>query len=873
MRLFSLLAALFRNLFAKKRVEDDLAAEVRSYLELSSDAKVRAGFDEKAAQRAAAVEFGGIEQVKEEVRDIRIGHWIETLGKDLRFGLRSLGKSPGFTAVTILTLALGIGANTAVFSIVNAVVLRPLPYQAPDRLVKIWPEKPNVSTSKADFVELKRAATSFDDLGAYSGWGFTLTGSGDPARLVGARTTANLFSLLGVEAAVGRTFLPEEDQPGQEKVVLLSYGLWQSRFGADPQIVGRPITIDRAPYVVVGVMPRDFDFLGLPSCDLWLPAPLDSNNQDDYSAAYLTLIGRLKNVVKVEQAQSEITALALHLWEKRGRSGEPERPLVTPLRTDLVANVQTMLFVLLGVVGFVLLIACANVANLQLARTSTRQRELAIRAALGATRARLVRQLLTENCLLGLLGGAAGIALAWFGLDLLLQLLPLQLPRAGGIALSRSVLGLSLGISLLTGLLFGLAPARQVARPDLQAPLKEGGRTSANGVGRRLRAVLVFAETALALMLVVGAGLLIKSFARLHTVDPGFTADRVISFQLSPSDDDPARVRLYYREVLGRLQNLPGVKSVGGIHLLPMSEDNWNPSIKIEDQSLTSGTSSESVNWRLVTPDYFRTMKIPLRAGRFFTAADNENAPDVALVNETLARKYWPGGDPLGKRVRTGFEGKGKWASIVGVVGDIRQQGLRNQVEPELYRPYPQHDFLPDMTVMVRSTSDSPALAASIRDAVWSVNKNVPITHLASMDEVVARSIEQPRSTMLLLSLFAAIGLILGLIGIYGVISYSVTQRTPEIGIRIALGAATADVLKLVLGHGMKLVFCGIAAGLVGAIALTRLLSSLLFGVSATDPATFAIIAALLSLAALLACYLPARRATRLDPITSLRYE
>ncbi len=872
MRLLSSFVALFRNLFSKKRVEDDLAAEVRSYLELSSDAKVRAGIDEKAAQRAAAVELGGIEQIKEQVREVRLGHWLETLLQDLRFGLRSLGKSPGFTAVTLLTLALGIGANTAIFSIVNAVVLRPLPYRAPEQLVKIWPEKPDVSSSKTDYVEIKSAASSFDDLAGYSGWGFTVTGSGDPAKLDGARATANFFPLLGVQAAVGRTFLPDEDQPGHEKVALLSYGLWQSRFGADPQIVGRSITIDGAAYVVVGVLPQNFDFLGFHAADLWLPATLDPSDKDDYSAAYLTLIGRLKKGVTPEQAQSEITAIARHLSEKRGAPRTPEKPSVTPLQTDLVANVRAMLFILLGVVAFVLLIACANVANLQLARTSTRQRELAIRAALGATRGRLVRQLLTENCLLGLLGGAVGVALAWFGLDLLLKLLPLQLPRAGEIALSRSVLGFSLGVSLLTGFLFGLAPAWQVSQPDLQAPLKEGGRTSANGLGR-LRGLLVIAEMALALMLVVSAGLLIKSFARLEQVDPGFKPDRVISFQLSPGDDDPARARVYYREVIDRLENLPGVKSVGGIHILPMSEDNWNPGLKIEDQPLTTAASSESVNWRLVTPEYFRTMNIPLLAGRFFTTADRESAPPVALVNETLARKYWPGASPLGKRVQTAFEGKKTWASIVGVVGDIKQQGLRNQTEPEMYRPYPQHSFLPDMTVMVRSTSDPAALAASIRSVVWSVNKNVPITHLESMDEVVARSISQPRSTMLLLSIFALIGLILGVIGIYGVISYTVTQRTQEIGIRMALGAATLDVLKLVLGQGLKLIFFGIATGLVGAFALTRLLSSLLFGVSATDPATFGVITALLILVALLACYLPARRATRLNPTIALRYD
>jgi predicted permease len=872
MRFFSSLAAGFRNLFAKKRVERDLAAEMNSYLDLLTDAKVRAGLEETAARRAAAIELGGIEQIKEEVREVRLGHGLETLLKDLRFGMRSLGKSPGFTAITLLTLALGIGANTAIFSIVNAVVLRPLPYRAPEELVKIWPGKPDASSSKADYVAIKGAASSFDDLAGYSGWGFTLTGSGDPAKLDGARATANLFRLLGVQAALGRTFLPDEDQPGHERVALLGYGLWQSRFGGDPAIVGRALTIDGAAYSVIGVLPQHFDFLGIHAADLWLPATLDPGDKDDYSAGYLTLIGRLKKGVTSGQAQSEVAAIARHLAEKRGLPRAPEKTSVIPLQSDLVANVRALLFILFGVVGFVLLIACANVANLQLARTSTRQRELAIRAALGATRGRLVRQLLTENCLLALLGGAAGIALAWFGLDLLLRLLPLHLPRAGEIAVSRSVLGFSLGISLLTGFLFGLAPAWQVSRPDLQAPLKEGGRTSPHRLGR-LRGLLVIAEMALALMLVVGAGLLIKSFARLEQVDPGFKPDRVISFQLSPGNDDPARARVYYRQVIERLENLPGVKSAGGIHILPMSEDNWNPGLKIEDQPLTTAASSESVNWRLVTPNYFRTMNIPLLAGRRFNEADNENAPAAALVNETLARKYWPGRNPLGKRVQTAFEGKQTWASIVGVVGDIKQQGLRNQTEPEMYRPYMQHNFLPDMTVMVRSTSDPTALAASIRGAVWSVNKNVPITHLESMDEVVARSISQPRSTMILLSIFAGIGLILGVIGIYGVISYTVTQRSQEIGIRMALGAATLDVLKLVLGQGMKLVLCGIAIGLAGAFALTRLLSGLLFGVSATDPATFAIISALLVLVALFACYLPARRATRVDPVRSLRYE
>ncbi len=868
--MYSSLAAFFRNLFAKNRVERELAAEVDSYLALSSDAKVRAGMDESAARRAAAVELGGSEQVKEEVREIWFGHRLEMLLKDLRFGLRSLGRSPGFTAVTLLTLALGIGANTAVFSIVNAVVLQPLPYRAPEQLVQVWLE-PHISMAKTDFVEIKKAASSFDDLAAYSGWGFTVTGGGEPAKVEGARTTANLFPLLGVQATLGRVFRPEEDQPGHDQVAVLSYGLWQRRYGGDPQIVGRAITVDGTPRTVVGVMSKDFDFLRAHPADLWLPATLNPSEQDDYTAGYLTLLGRLKNGVTVAQAQSEMTAIAHHLLEKRATRPSADGPLVVPLQAEMVADVRTMLFILLGVVGFVLLIACANVANLQLARTSTRQRELAIRAALGATRGRLIRQLLTENCLLGLLGGAAGVALAWVGLDLLLRLLPLQLPLSGAPGISGGVLLFSLGVSVLTGLLFGLAPALQISQPDLQAPLKEGGRAATPRAGRRLRSLLVVAEVALALLLVVGAGLLIKSFARLQKVDPGFNPERVVSFQLSPAIEDAGRARVYYREVFERLEALPGVESVGGIHLLPMSEGNWNPGLKIEDQPAAPDAAARSINWRLVTPDYFQAMKIPLRAGRFFKATDTENAPVVALINETLARKYWPGMSPLGKRIRTGFEKKDEWATVVGVVGDIKQQGLGNQTEPEMYRPYVQHEFLPDMNVMVRTTSDPAALAASLRSAVWSVNKNVPITHLTPMEEVVAHSIAQARSTMLLLALFALVGLVLGAIGIYGVISYTVTQRTPEIGVRMALGAAPADVLKLVLGQGLKLVSLGIFAGLLGALVLTRLLSSLLFGVSATDPATFALIALLLLLVALIACYFPAARATRVDPMTALR--
>jgi predicted permease len=876
MRIF----AFIRNLTRRRKVEQDLAEEVGSYVDLSIQRKIREGMNETDARRAALVELGGAEQVKEHVREVRLGHWLETCLKDLRFGLRSLGRSPGFTAVALLTLALGIGANTAIFSVIHAVMLRPLPYREPSQLAKIWPERPRVSASKSDYVEIRDAARSFDGIAAYSNWGFTVTGSGEPAKIEGARVTANLISLLGVDAQLGRVFALEEDQPGRDKVALLSHALWQTRFGSDPRIIGQTILIDGTSYGVVGVMPKGFNFPNTSPHDLWVPATLDPSAREDFASGYLTLVGRLKAGITTAQARSEIIALARAIREKRPNipADYAARAEVNSLQVENIAGIRPTLLVLFGTVGLVLLIACANVANLQLARASNRQRELAVRAALGASRARLVRQLLTESILLSALGGAAGIALAYACLDFLVGLLPL--PRTENIAISGSVLLFSLGLSFVAGLLFGLAPALQTSKPDLQSPLKEGGR-SVSGGGSRLRSLLVISEVALALTLVIGAGLLIKSFWRLYHVHPGFEADHTISFQLSPpafastgsQEEAPARARVYYREVLERLAHLPGVQSVGGIHLLPMGDSNWDPALRIEDRPLAPGASAESVNWRLVTADYFRTMSIPLLKGRTFTEADNETAEKVALINDALARKYWPGENPIGKRINTGFEGKGVWVTIIGIVGDVRQQSLREPTVPEMYRPFFQHNSLPPLTIMIRTATAVSTLAPSIRSAVWSIDNNVPITDLQPMTEVVAQSISQARSTMLMLTAFATIGLVLGVIGIYGVISYSVSQRTHEIGVRMALGARSTDVIKLVLGQGLRLTLIGAALGVLGAFALTRLISSLLFGVSASDPSTFVIITIFLAAVALLASYIPARRASKLSPMVALRYE
>jgi predicted permease len=806
---------------------------------------------------------------------------MNTLWQDLRYSLRLLLKRPGFTLVAVITLALGIGANTAIFSVVNAVLIRPLPFKQSERLVKVWPQQAQTSVSKAEMVEIREHSQSFADLAAYSGWSFTLTGGDEPAKLSGARTTATFFSLLGVDAELGRTFLPDEDQPDRSHVVMLSHGLWQSRFGADQNIIGQAITIDGESHTVVGVLRPDFKFPDnqFPKFNLELivPAPLDPNDGNDFSAHYLNLVGRLQPGVTVEQAQSEVASIIHNARAKFARAPDNYglQASVTGLQEEMIGDTRSTLLILLGAVGFVLLIACANVANLHLARTTARRREIAIRTALGARRGRIVRQLLTESVLLALAGGAAGVLLALWGIDLLVALLPAEVPRLNAIGIDGRVLGFSLGLSMLTGVLFGLAPALQASKPDLQAALKEGGKTSTTGAGRRLRNLLVVAEVALALMLVIGAGLLIKSFWRRQQVDPGFKAQNVLSLQVAPPSaayKDNSRKRVFYRQVIERIAALPGVSAVGGIHLLPMGGSNWNPDIRVEDHPLPDGEELPSVDWRLITPGYFQAMRIPLIKGRFFTEADHEKTASVAIINETLARAYWPNEDPIGKRIRSGFEGK-EWVPIVGVVGDVKEQSLDTPTHLEMYRPYEQSPFMPFMTLMVRTDADPAALAAVIRNEVWAIDKDVPLADIQPLAQVVSESISRPRSTMLLLAVFAGVALLLGSIGIYGVIAYAVAQRTQEIGIRMALGASSRDVLRMVIGQGMRLILAGVALGIGGALAATRALESLLFGVSATDALTFAVVALLLALVALLACWIPARRAAKVDPMVALRYE
>ncbi len=799
---------------------------------------------------------------------------MSTFLHDLRFAFRMLVKSPGFTVVAVIALALGVGANTAIFSVVNSALIRPLPFKDPDRLALVWTQKYNTNVSKAEFVELKNNIQSVEDMAAYSGWSFTLTGLNEPLQVSGARATAAFFSLLGADAALGRAFAPDEDQPGQDRVIVLSHGFWERRFGSDPNVTGRQVTLDGESHTIIGVMPPSFNFPD-GERDIWVPAAINPGNEDDYTAGYLTVLARLKPGVSVEQAQAEVSSIAQNAREKfpRAPNDYGTQAAVRSLRNEIVGDFGLTAFVLLGAVGFVLLIACANVANLQLARMASRQKEIAIRSALGARRSRVIRQLLTESVLLSLVGGAAGLILALWGTSSLVSILPEDTPRLSEVKIDGWVLGFSIAVSLMTGLIFGLAPALQASRPDLNSTLKEGsGRAT---VGGRMRNTLVVAEVALVLILLIGAGLLIKSFWRLQQVDPGFRAEQVLSAQLAPPAskyEEDSRKRAFYHEVVNRIQSLPGVEAVGAIHLLPMGKSNWNPGLRIEDHPLPEGSRLSNVDWRLVTSDYFHAMGIPLLKGRFFTESDNEDAPRVTIINEVIATRYWPDEDPIGKRIRSGFEGR-NWVTVVGVVKGVKHHGLDSETRLEMYRPYDQAPFPTSMTVMARTTGDATALAASIRSAVWSIDSDVPVTDIQPMTSVVSKSLSPQRSTMLLLLIFASVAMTLGAVGIYGVISYTVSQRTREIGIRSAMGAQAQDVVRLVVGRGLKLTLAGVVIGIAGAIALTRVMESLLFGVSATDPVTFVAVSLILILVALGACFVPARRATKVDPMVALRYE
>ncbi|MEK6410078.1 MAG: ABC transporter permease [Acidobacteriota bacterium] len=801
---------------------------------------------------------------------------METLLQDLRYGIRMLLKNPGFAVVAVIALALGIGANAAIFSVVNTVLLRPIPYEDPDRLMVVRekkpPQFPEFSVSPGNFLDWQKQNTVFEKLVAINGTAFILVGEGaEPERLRGARVSAGLFEMLGVSPVNGRTFLEEEDQPGRENVVILGNGLWKRRFAADPNVIGQAITLSGISYTVIGVMPAGFGFPDRET-DLWAPVAFTARDAQAHGSHFLSVIGRLKPGATAAQARTDMNAIAGRLAEQYQDTNAGWGISVFPMQEYDVRDIKPALLVLLGAVALVLLIACANVANLLLARSTVRQKEIAIRAALGASRWRVARQLLTESVLLALAGGAVGLLLAQWGIGSLLALAPQDLPRVKDVTLDAGVLGFTLLVTLLTGVIFGLVPALQASNPNLNETLKEGGRGTTGG-HHRVRGALVVTEVALALLLLVGAGLLIRSFYRLQQVNPGFNSSNALAVTVSLpgrkySQNDQRSA--FFTQLIEKVSALPGVVAVGASQSLPIQGD-YLLGFKIQGRPPDAPGEDPSTNYYAVTPDYFKAMGIPLLRGRVFTEQDKKDAPRVVVINEEMAKRYFPDQDPIGQRIHV-TQGPEVFREIVGIVGGVKQYGLAQPTTLQTYEPYLQMPFS-GMTLVVRAEGNLAPLGGAIRSQVLAIDKEQPVSRIRPLEQLVSESVATQRFSMLLLGIFAAVALILSIVGLYGVMSYSVTQRTHEIGIRAALGAQRTDVLKLVVGQGMILALTGVGIGLAAAFALTRLMATLLFGIGATDPLTFVAIPAVLTGVALAACFVPARRATKVDPIIALRYE
>jgi putative ABC transport system permease protein len=808
---------------------------------------------------------------------------MDILLRELRYSARMLIKSPGFTAVAVLALTLGIGANTAIFSVVNSVLLRPLPYSDPGRLMQLWESKPaigrnEITASYPNFADWRDQNHVFDQVVAYADWTFNLTGNGEPERIRSTIVSPAFFSVLSIQPIHGRVFLAGEDQSGKDHVAVIGESLWQRRFESDPNIIGRSINLDNESFTVIGVIRRGVQ-APLLSDEIELWAPLSHGGGfDNRRGHYLKVIARLNPGTTPQQAQAEMNTIAGRLEQQYPESNKGLGVRVVSLGDQIVGNTRTSLLVMLGAVVFVLLIGSANVANMLLSRAAARQKEIAIRTALGAGRWQIVRQLLTESMLLSLLSGTFGLLVAIWGIDLLVTLSPADLPRVKEVTIDLRVLGFTLAVSLLTGVLFGLLPALQASRPNLNERLKAGSRNATSGINRqRLRGSLVIAEIALSLMLLVGAGLLIRSFLRLKAVNPGFNPSNVLTMRIDltgPRYKTGAQVIAFHNQLLERLKQLPGIESASTRSYVPIARDESWANLRFNLEGRTGDDSDPLLAfYNAVSPDYFQTMMIPLLKGRGFSERDVRGTQNVAIVNSTLAQRYFRGDDALGKRISLEDNPKEEdWITIVGIVGDTKPRELRSESVAELYMPYNQQPE-EGMSLMIRHSDRDAGVAAAVRNEVLALDKDQPVYSVRSLDSVLSESVAGPRFRTLVLGVFAGVALILASVGIYGVISYGVSQRTQEIGIRMALGARTPDALKLVVKGGMMLVLIGVAIGIAGAFALTRLLTSLLFGVAPTDAMTFASVAALLIIVSALACYIPARRATKVDPLVALRYE
>jgi len=876
-----MIRSTFRNLFGGKRVEQDLDDELGAFFDSIVQEKMKEGLTREQAVRAAAKQMGSFDLVKEQVREATSANLMANLAQDIRFGLRMMIKNPGLTLVAVLSLALGIGGNAATFSLVSNALIRPLPFHEPDRLVQITDYYP-----KGAIQSMQRGATKVDIAGYSDDSQFNLTAGGQAVHLAGCTVSANLFSLLGVAPQVGRTFAPGEDLPGRDQVVVLSNSLWRGKFGGDPNIVGHPISIDGVAREVVGVMPADFGFPST-SVQLWMPITLDPSDVPGFwGNGYMPLIGRLRPGATMPEAQSEVRSLivqAIKLFPFPMPNWNADAAVV-PLQQSMVGNFRTKLIVLLCAVGLVLLIACANVASLLLARTTARQKEMAIRASLGASRGRIIRQLLTESVVLSFGGAVLGLLLAFGALTVLKSVLPSDNTRLAGSTVDLGVLAFVTAVAVLSGLVFGLAPALSASRINLSESIKTKGQDSTSGGKLRLRSVLISAEVALAVVLVVGAGLLVKSLWMLTQVNPGFNPQQVLAVRIYP---DPSSCKertpciAFYNELVRRTGRLTGISEVAAANTIPLSHE--VPAVPIEFEGHHVDTNQELLPmiWAgAVTPEYFHVMRVPLLEGRTFVDADADKAPLVAMVDADTARRYWPGEDPVGKHIRISWSNQ--WRTVVGVVGDVRQYDLAvrsaNWTEGAIYMPYPQAEVLNRqlpvaMTMMLRVGGNSSSIGAEVRQLVSEMNPNVPVTDPQPMTSVVTASMSDSRSLMWLFVSFAGCALFLAAIGTYGVISYSTSQRMSELGLRLALGATKGSLFRLVLGQSIRLVVAGLAAGILVALGLAQMLKAFLFGVTATDPATFVAVAALLIAVSVLAGYLPARRAASADPLTALRVD
>jgi predicted permease len=881
MRWLTEMGRRLRMLFRREQFDRDLQDEMRLHMELRQQEHVDRSLPAEDARSAARRTFGNATLLREVSGDAWGWSWLDQLAQDLRYGARGMWRTPAFTAVAVMALALGIGASTAIFSVVNAVLLRPLAYKDSDRLVTILHHGSD-PVAAANYIDWRDQSHSFEAVGAAEYWSPNLTGSDPPEHLYGLKLAQSLMPMLGVEPLLGRLFIAGEDQKGAEHEVVLSYRLWQRRFASDRNVLGKAVTLNGEAYTVIGVMPREFKFAPFwaTHAELWVPLAFGENIHNRGGNS-LRIFARLKPGVELKQARAEMGTITARL--ERQYPGTNRDVVVTPLKENVVGKIETPLLVLLGAVGFVLLIACANVAHMLLARAAARQREIAVRAALGARRGRVVRQFLTESLLLAAMGAAGGFLLALGGTHALVALSPANIPQVETVTMDARIIIFMLGVTLLTSMAFGLAPAMQASVVNPTDALKEGGRGGSDGIRRnRLRSFLVASEFALALMLLIGAGLMIRSFLALQSIDPGFNPHHVLSMVVSVAGSKEAELNrrgIFYRQLLDRVRTLPGVESVGGINHLPLAGDIWGWSFTIEGRPKPRPGESPMAVYRVAMPGYFRTMRLPLVRGRDIAATDDTSAEGVVIINERAAASYWPGEDPIGKRIT--FDDKPTWLTVIGVAKNAKQNDWAAPPYPEAYLAALQNrDFLGEagshiayITLVVRTAGDPGAQANAVKNTVWSFDRNLPVSEVLTMDAVVADANAQPRFEMLLLAVFAAVALALAAVGIYGVMSYSVSRRTHEIGIRLSLGASRADVLRLVVRQGMVLALAGSVAGLVGALLLSRLMTNMLYGVRPTDPIIFAGVAMVLGLVALVATYVPARRATRIDPMVALRYE